>query len=113
VRLRASSISASVRSPIAERLPRKPPEKCPSSSAKATTSTGRPAMAPQHVADPVDGSLQTAGLEPGHQPAAGFHVRGREGRPVDAGAEPADRAQVVEVGQKGLGVDLGHDEPSC
>lgn len=45
MRLRASSISASVRSPIAERLPRKPPEKCPSSSAKATTSTGRPARA--------------------------------------------------------------------
>ncbi len=69
------------------------------------------AVAPQHVADPVDGSVQAADLEPGHQPAAGFHVRGREGRPVDAGAEPADLAQLVQVGQEGSGVDRGHGAP--
>ena len=42
VRLRLRSISSSGSRPRMERLPRKPPSKCPSSSAKATTSTGRP-----------------------------------------------------------------------
>ena len=45
LRLRLRSISASLRAPMIDLLPRKPPSKCPSSSAKAATSTGSPARA--------------------------------------------------------------------
>ena len=77
----------------------------------------RPGMAPEHVADAVDRRREPDLLQPRDEPAAGFHVLLRIGRPMHAGAERADPAQLLQVGDEAVGVGrdvcgLVHDRRS-